>query len=103
FAGRPTLGLMWINFVNLFMVSLLPFATHWLHAPGLRRLVLYFMRACLYALTLPWNVFEHHVLARADSSQVFAAILPTALAFTVAGSRLRSEFPTSRANNKIVV
>jgi TMEM175 potassium channel family protein len=29
FAGPPTLELIWINFVHLFMVSLLPFATAW--------------------------------------------------------------------------
>jgi len=29
FVGRPTLGLIWMNFVHLFMVSLLPFATAW--------------------------------------------------------------------------
>src|SRR5262245_40553595 len=28
--GPPTLGLIWINFVHLFMVSLLPFATAWI-------------------------------------------------------------------------
>src|SRR5262252_7127580 len=27
--GPPTLGLIWINFVHLFMVSFLPFATSW--------------------------------------------------------------------------
>src|SRR5215510_12627118 len=27
--GVPTLGLIWINFVHLFIVSLLPFATAW--------------------------------------------------------------------------
>ena len=29
FVGTPTLGLIWINFVHLFRVSLLPFATAW--------------------------------------------------------------------------
>src|SRR5215475_1951131 len=29
FAGPPRLGLIWINFIHLFMVSLLPFATSW--------------------------------------------------------------------------
>lgn len=29
FVGTPTLGLIWINFAHLFMVSLLPFATAW--------------------------------------------------------------------------
>src|SRR6185295_8835477 len=28
-AGPPTLRLMWINFLHLFLVSLLPFATAW--------------------------------------------------------------------------
>src|SRR5882724_1324368 len=30
FVGPPTLRLIWINFVHLFMVSLLPFATAWI-------------------------------------------------------------------------
>src|SRR5215471_19144989 len=29
FVGPPTLGLIWINFGHLFLVSLLPFATAW--------------------------------------------------------------------------
>src|SRR5215470_16530578 len=29
FVDAPTLGLIWINFVHLFLVSLLPFATAW--------------------------------------------------------------------------
>jgi uncharacterized membrane protein len=29
FVGAPTLRVMWMNFVHLFMVSLLPFATAW--------------------------------------------------------------------------
>jgi uncharacterized membrane protein len=28
--GPPTLRFMWMNFVHLFMVSLLPFATAWI-------------------------------------------------------------------------
>src|SRR5690242_20930024 len=30
FADAPTLRLMWINFIHLFLVSLLPFATSWI-------------------------------------------------------------------------
>src|ERR1700751_1779395 len=30
FVDFPTLGLIWINFVHLFMVSFLPFATAWI-------------------------------------------------------------------------
>jgi hypothetical protein len=29
FVGPPTLGMIWVNFVHLFLVSLLPFATAW--------------------------------------------------------------------------
>src|SRR5882672_2734565 len=29
FVDRPRLGLVWINFVHLFLVSFLPFATAW--------------------------------------------------------------------------
>jgi len=32
FVGAPTLGLMWMNFAHLFLVSLLPFATAWTRA-----------------------------------------------------------------------
>jgi Endosomal/lysosomal potassium channel TMEM175 len=34
FVGPPTLGLIWINFVHLFMVSLLPSLPHGSRAPG---------------------------------------------------------------------
>jgi uncharacterized membrane protein len=37
FVGPPTLRLIWINFVHLFMVSLLTFATAWIAAPDSRR------------------------------------------------------------------
>src|SRR3954470_3138654 len=30
FVGAPTLRLIWINFIHLFLVSLLPFATNWI-------------------------------------------------------------------------
>ena len=30
FVGSPSLGLIWMNFVHLFLVSLLPFATAWI-------------------------------------------------------------------------
>src|SRR3954454_8513454 len=30
FIKQPTLGLIWINFAHLFLVSLLPFATAWI-------------------------------------------------------------------------
>jgi len=36
FVGSPTLGLIWINFLHLFMVSLLPFATAWVSRTRLR-------------------------------------------------------------------
>jgi uncharacterized membrane protein len=53
FVGPPTLGLIWINFVHLFMVSLLPLATAGSHAPGSRRLLSCSTRGCLYASMWP--------------------------------------------------
>ena len=37
FVGAPTLRLIWINFLHLFMVSLLPFATAWVARTRLAR------------------------------------------------------------------
>jgi uncharacterized membrane protein len=45
FVGPPTLRLTWMNFIHLFMVSLLPFATAWVART--------FTRGCSCASTLP--------------------------------------------------
>ena len=53
FVGTPTLGLVWINFVHLFMVSLLPFATAWIARTRLASSPVSFTQGCSCASTLP--------------------------------------------------
>ena len=72
FVGRPTLGLIWINFVHLFMVSLLPFATAWVASSKLASSPVVLYAGLLICVDIAYNVFEHQVLARADATQVSA-------------------------------
>jgi uncharacterized membrane protein len=70
FVGPPTLGLMWINFVHLFMVSLLPFATAWIARTRLGSSPMVFYAGLFVCIDIAYNVFEHHVLSRAGTMQV---------------------------------
>jgi len=74
FAGPPTLGLIWINFVHLFLVSLLPFATAWIARTELASSPVMFYAGLFVCIDIAYNVFEHHVLARADATQVPARL-----------------------------
>jgi uncharacterized membrane protein len=69
FVGPPTLGLIWINFVHLFMVSLLPFATAWVARTQLASSPVVFYAGLFVCIDIAYNVFEHEVLARADATQ----------------------------------
>jgi uncharacterized membrane protein len=68
--GTPTLGLIWANFVHLFMVSLLPFATAWVARTTLASPPVVFYAALFVCVDIAYNVFERHVLARADTTRV---------------------------------
>ncbi len=68
--GPPTLGLMWINFVHLFMVSLLPFATAWIARTRLASSPVAFYAGLFVCIDSAYNVFERQVLARADAKLV---------------------------------
>ena len=70
FVGPPTLGLIWINFVHLFMVSLLPFATAWVARTQLASSPVAFYAGLFVCIDIAYNVFEREVLARADATQV---------------------------------
>jgi TMEM175 potassium channel family protein len=70
FVGPPTLRLIWINFVHLFMVSLLPFATAWIARTRLASSPVAFYAGLFVCIDIAYNVFEHQVLARADATQV---------------------------------
>jgi len=53
FVGPPTLRLMWINFVHLFLVSFLPFATAWVAGTRLGSAPVVFTQGSSCASTLP--------------------------------------------------
>jgi uncharacterized membrane protein len=70
FVGAPTLGLIWINFVHLFTVSFLPFATAWIARTRLASSPVVFYAGLFVCIDIAYNVFEHEVLTRADATEV---------------------------------
>lgn len=72
FVGRPTLGLIWINFVHLFMVSFLPFATAWVARTRLASSAVVFYAGLFVCIDIAYNVFERNVLAQAHLSEISA-------------------------------
>jgi uncharacterized membrane protein len=70
FVGQPTLRLIWINFVHLFTVSLLPFATAWIARTRLASSPVAFYAGLFVCIDIAYNVFEHQVLAHVDATQV---------------------------------
>src|SRR5262245_57168809 len=70
FVDRPTLGLIWINFLHLFMVSFLPFATAWIARTRLASYPLVFYAGLFVCIDLAFNVFEHEILTRADATRM---------------------------------
>ena len=72
FVGPPTLGLIWINFAHLFMLSLLPFATAWIARTRLASSPVAFYAGLFVCIDIAYNVFEREIFARADATQVSA-------------------------------
>ena len=70
FVGPPTMGLIWINFVHLFMVSFLPFATAWIARTRLASSPVVFYAGLFVCIDLAYNVFEREVLTRADATRL---------------------------------
>jgi len=70
FAGAPTLRLIWINFIHLFMVSLLPFATAWVARTRLASAPVVFYAALFVCVDLAYNAFEREMLIHADAEEV---------------------------------
>jgi uncharacterized membrane protein len=70
FVGAPTLRLMWLNFVHLFLVSLLPFATAWVARTRLASPPVVFYAGLFVGIDIAYNFFEREVLARADATAV---------------------------------
>jgi uncharacterized membrane protein len=70
FVGTPTLKLIWINFVHLFMVSLLPFATAWIAHTRLASSPVVFYAGLFVCIDVAYNLFEREVLVHADVRRV---------------------------------
>jgi uncharacterized membrane protein len=74
FTGLPTLRLIWINFVHLFMVSLLPFATAWIARTRLASSPVVFYAGLFVCVDIAYNVFEREVLTQAEDTQISAPV-----------------------------
>lgn len=72
FAGPPSLGLIWINFVHLFLVSFLPFATAWVARTQLASSPVVLYAGLFVCIDIAYNVFEYQILANADPVRVSA-------------------------------
>jgi len=70
FVGAPTLRLIWLNFLHLFMVSLLPFATAWVARTRLARSPVAFYAGLFVCVDIAYNIFEREVLTRAEPTLV---------------------------------
>ena len=68
--GPTTLRLIWINFVHLFMISLLPFATAWVARTRLASSPVVFYAGLFVCIDIAYNVFERQVFAGAAADQV---------------------------------
>lgn len=72
FVGAPTLGLIWVNFMHLFMVSLLPFATAWVARTHLASSPVAFYAGLFVCIDIAYNMFERQVLVGEEAAQVSA-------------------------------
>jgi uncharacterized membrane protein len=70
FVGPPTLRLIWINFIHLFMVSLLPFATAWIARTSLAASPVAFYAGLFVCVDIAYNFFEGEVLAQAAATHI---------------------------------
>ena len=70
FVGPPTLRLIWMNFIHLFIVLLLPFATAWVARTRLASSPVVFYAGLFVCIDLAYNFFEREVLVRADATEV---------------------------------
>lgn len=87
FVGPPTLGLIWINFFHLFMVSLLPFATAWIARARLASMPVVFYAGLFVCIDIAYNLFEREVLIHAEATQV--------------SDRTRREAPITRCSGEL--
>lgn len=70
FVGHATQRLIWINFIHLFFVSLLPFATAWIARTKLASPPVAFYAGLFVCIDIAYNVFEHEVLTGANTTEI---------------------------------
>ncbi|HKA58011.1 MAG TPA: TMEM175 family protein [Gemmatimonadales bacterium] len=70
FVSAPAASLIWINFIHLFMVSLLPFATAWVARTRLASSPVTFYAGLFVCVDIAYNVFEREVLAHAETARL---------------------------------
>ncbi len=70
FVRRPTHGLIWLNFLHLFLVSLVPFATQWAARSHLASAPVVVWALIFVCVDLAYLAFERAVMAQADRAQV---------------------------------
>lgn len=70
FVAVPTMRLIWINFVHLFLVSLLPFATSWIARTALAASPVATYAGLFVCIDIAYNAFEREVLNSLDADEV---------------------------------
>src|SRR5215470_19527156 len=70
FVGSPTLRLIWMNFIHLFLVLLLPFATAWVARTRLASSPVVFYAGLFVCIDVAYNVFEREVFVGVATDQV---------------------------------
>jgi uncharacterized membrane protein len=74
FVGPPSLRLIWVNFIHLFLVSLLPFATSWVARTHLASPPVVFYAGLFVCIDIAYNLFERQVVANAAPMTVHARL-----------------------------
>jgi len=70
FVRQPTNRLIWLNFLHLFLVSLVPFATQWAARTRLGSAPVVVWALVFVCVDAAYLTFERAVMAQADCSQV---------------------------------
>jgi uncharacterized membrane protein len=70
FVHHVTPALIWVNFVHLFAVSLVPFATAWVARTELASAPVAFYAAVFVCVNIAYRVFERQALDQAETTQM---------------------------------
>ncbi len=70
FVHRPTLRLIWSNFIHLFFVSLIPFATAWVARSEMAPVPVALYATIFLLVDIAYLAFEREVLAQANQEMM---------------------------------